>query len=102
MVHLYVGGCAFGPPPPNYVRIYNPKDYHNGTTNGESLAKLETAAPDIRQEEEIFRPRSQAQEIANIGGYEGSNAVAPTGAWVEAAKNLVPPPPPPEVNKSGP
>lgn len=43
-------------------------------------------------------PRSEAQEKANAGTDEGGAAVRPTGAWVEAAKDLVPPPPPPEVS----
>lgn len=59
---------------------------------------METAAPDIHHEEALFVPRSEAQEKANAGTDEGGAAVRPTGAWVEAAKDLVPPPPPPEVS----
>lgn len=47
-------------------------------------------------------PRSEAQEKANAGSDEGLTAVRPTGAWVEAAKELIPPPPPPEVTETTP
>lgn len=64
---------------------------------------LEAAAPDICNEEELFAPRSRAQEEANAGivkepARPGQPLPAPSGAWVEAAKELVPPPPPPEVS----
>ncbi len=64
---------------------------------------LAAAAPDISDEEEIFAPRSRAQEEANAGtvkepGRPGKPLPPPSGAWVEAAKELVPPPPPPEVS----
>lgn len=42
--------------------------------------------------------RSQAQENANIGAEEGNAASTPTGPWMDAAKELVPPLPVPEVN----
>lgn len=47
----------------------------------------------------MFRPRSQAQESANIGADEGVPSIsdAPQGRWVESAKDLIPPKPVPEV-----
>lgn len=62
---------------------------------------LGIAAPDICYEEESFRPRSQAQENANIGADEGIPTLddAPTGPWVEAAKQLLPPKPTPKVKR---
>lgn len=68
---------------------------------------LEAAAPDICGEEALFAPRSKAQEDANVGIVEeraraaaaGGKPCLPAGAWVEAAKELVPPPPPAEVTQ---
>lgn len=72
-----------------------------GAKAGDSSAILETAAPDILNEEAFFTPRSRAQENANAGIVDEKTGdgppSAPTGPWVEAAKELVPPPPPPEV-----
>lgn len=74
------------------------KKHADSAAGSDPTAKLQTAAPDIQQEETFFRPRSQAQENANIGADEGKPASAPTGPWVDAAKELVPPLPAPEVN----
>lgn len=64
---------------------------------------LKAAAPDILSEEAFFTPRSRAQENANAGTVDekadAGPPSAPTGPWVEAAKELVPPPPPPEVKE---
>lgn len=69
----------------------------------DTSAVLETAAPDIYNEEALFAPRSKAQEDANVGTVEerarAGKPCLPAGAWVEAVKELVPPPPPPEVRK---
>lgn len=61
--------------------------------------KLEMGAPDIYREDGMFKPRSQRQENANIGEDEGVPTLsdAPTGPWVESAKELIQPQPAPEV-----
>ncbi|CAM9399079.1 unnamed protein product [Ascophyllum nodosum] len=59
----------------------------------DTLARLEDIAPDIHHEESLFAPRSKVQEDANIGVDQGIPTVGPVGAWVEAAKELVPLPP---------
>lgn len=75
-----------------------------GAEGVDPSAVLEIAAPDICNEEAFFAPRSKAQEDANVGTFEERARAAgkpplPAGAWLEAAKELVPPPPPPEVQK---
>lgn len=71
---------------------------------GGPSAVLESAAPDIHNEEALFALRSQAQEDANAGTVNDGNKTgpppAPRGAWVKAVKELVPPPPPPEVQRT--
>lgn len=93
--------CADTKPPPHTSQ----KCHKPGAEDVDPSTLLETAAPDITNEEALFAPRSKAQEDANVGRVEeqarAGKPSLPAGGWVEAAKELVPPPPPPEVTKNG-
>lgn len=99
-VFLFVTACVSILHSPFPFRILNRTSKERGSGEDATISSavtLEAAAPDIHHEEALFVPRSEAQEKANAGNDDVVTAVRPTGAWVEAAKELVPPPPPPEV-----